>query len=123
MHERPLMRGIVEMVLAEAESCHAVAVESVELQISQFSELTPSQAESLFRACGTDPLLSHTKLRFSKVPNRVACACGEVTKPPIVNRFPRAALKFPCPSCGKPLTVLGTPEFTVTNLELEVPHV
>jgi len=93
MHERSLVRSLIEQVVEEMQSRGIERIVSVQLQIGEFSGVEPALVELAFADEAAREWDSAVRLNLEVVPLTASCrACGVVFR---VEQF-----RFVCPDCG-----------------------
>ena len=93
MHERSLVRSLIEQVVGEMQSRGIERIVSVQLQIGEFSGVEPALVELAFAEEAARTWDSAVRLNLEVVPLSATCrVCGAAFR---VEQF-----RFVCPDCG-----------------------
>ena len=77
MHELPIVKQILEAVLAHAEENHAARVCKVVLDIGGMHDLVPEWVEKFFNFASRGTIAEHARLVINQTPIICRCnACG-----------------------------------------------
>lgn len=93
MHERSLVKSLIEQVLAEGRDRGLGRIHEIQLQIGEFSGVEPSLVESAFAEMASEFWDTEVRLVIEVVPLTATCqTCGEA--------FHVESFRFVCPRCG-----------------------
>lgn len=93
MHERSLVKAIIEQVLEEGRLRGLGRIHEIQLQIGEFSGVEPMLVESAFAEMASEYWDTEVRLMVEVVPLTATCqTCGEV--------FHVEGFRFVCPRCG-----------------------
>jgi hydrogenase nickel incorporation protein HypA/HybF len=92
MHERSLVRQLIEQVEDEVRNRHLSGLTTVHLEVGEFSGVEPSLLELAFQEMAVDKWPTEVRLEVNVTPLAARCRqCGEDFR---VERF-----RFVCPRC------------------------
>lgn len=93
MHERSLVKGLIEQVLEEGRARGLGRIYEIYLQIGEFSGVEPMLLESAFAEMATEDWDYDVRLIIEVVPLMASClACDDT--------FHVEGFRFLCPRCG-----------------------
>lgn len=93
MHERSLVKTLIEQVLEEGRVRGLGRIHEVRLQIGEFSGVEPSLVESAFAEMASESWDTAVRLTVEVVPLTATClTCSEA--------FHVESFRFVCPRCG-----------------------
>ena len=133
MHEMPMVRDLIRIVLAECEPRHVKSVKSVSLTIGELNDAVEAFVGEYFRYFARGTVAEGAEVVVTRSPATLRClACGEIfpadeaaeaAELPEVGdgaRAHRAART--CPRCGTAgrYTLFSGTEMTVDSIEVEV---
>ena len=110
MHELGVIAGILKTIEKTMIDRDLAEVETIVLQVGEFSGVIPDFLEDCFPAAVYGTKFEKTKLKLEMVPGLVRCdACGL--------EFNARIHSFKCPGCGsKDLSVLSGREFLIKEI-------
>lgn len=93
MHERSLVKTLIEQILEELRTRRLGRLHEVQLQMGEFSGVESTLVASAFAEMSTEYWEQEVLLRIDVVPLTAACQnCG--------NGFHVQSFRFLCPQCG-----------------------
>ncbi len=93
MHERSLVKTLIEQVLEEKRVRELGRIHEIQLQIGEFSGVEPRLVESAFAEMAPEVWDTEVRLTVEVIPLTATCrACGEA--------FHVEGFRFVCPRCG-----------------------
>ena len=110
MHELSVVMSVVERVTNIAQQQNLTQIDTLVLQIGEFSSMVPAYVESCYPAAVDNTIMQDTKLKIEILPANAICrGCDTV--------FPLTAQKGVCPSCGSTESeTLGGKEFMIKEI-------
>jgi hydrogenase nickel incorporation protein HypA/HybF len=93
MHERSLVKGLIEQVLEEGRTRGLGRIHEIQLQIGEFSGVEPRLVEIAFAEMATEYWDSEIRLIVDVVPLAAVCRTCRAD-------FPVQGFRFLCPVCG-----------------------
>lgn len=115
MHELSVMAALYEQVREIADRHSANRVDSIVLEVGDFSNVIPELLRLAFDAFSrVEPLLNGARLEIVGVPVELHCRdCGLDFRP--------GRVRFRCPDCRSPRTeIVRGDELVLRNMELEI---
>ena len=115
MHELPIVKGILNVVLNQAAENNAAAIKSVDLEIGEMHDLVPEWVEKFFRFASKGTIAEDAELRIHRRPIICKCdACGEY----FVLHL-RLEDQLHCPVCGsQEFQLISGRELQVLKIEV-----
>ena len=96
MHELPIIKKILSVVLARAREYRVSRIKTIFLQIGALSDLQDEWMQRYFDYLSRDTPAASAKLRIEKIPAKVQCLqctqCFELDPSPQAEQM--------CPACG-----------------------
>jgi hydrogenase nickel incorporation protein HypA/HybF len=124
MHEFSIMSLIVDAVKTEASKRNATKVESVTIDIGEFTMLGDEQMRFAFDVLAKDTMMDGATLVIREVKGEIECTCGFRGHVSPEDDAPhRGAPVLECPKCGGGATVVGGRECIIRDIKLVVPDV
>ena len=124
MHEFSVMSQIVKSVMEEARSRRASRVESVALELGEFTMLGHDQLRFAFNVLSKDTILEGAVLDLRTIKGEVECRCGfKGEASPSEDSPHQLAASFECPRCGELARVTGGRDCLIRNISMVVPDV
>jgi hydrogenase nickel incorporation protein HypA/HybF len=124
MHEFSVMSDIVKGIIDEASKRNALKVESVTVEIGEFTMLGKEQLRFAFDVLSKDTLLENAELDLRTVPGRIDCACGfEGEASPASDAPHKTVPILECPKCGGAARVVGGRDCVIRDIRMVVPDV
>ena len=124
MHEFSVMSEIVKAVIDETSKRNALKVESVTIEIGEYTMLGQEQLRFAFDVLSKDTLLEGAELDLQTLPGKVECACGFSGEVPPANDAPHKGVPMlECPKCGGVGSVVGGRECIIRDIRMVVPDV
>ncbi len=116
MHEYAMTKALLEAALKEARKRNAKKINSVELEIGDFTLLNPDQVKTCFDAIkGEFDETVDAKLIIKRAKGMIKCCCGYDGMPDM-DQLPLPI----CPDCGCIAEVIGGKECTIRRMRLEL---
>lgn len=113
MHERSLVKTLIEQVLDEARVRGLGRIHEVRLQIGEFSGVEPQLVESAFVEMASDVWDPAVRLTIEVVPLAARCL-------PCDAAFQVEGFRFVCPQCGGgDVQVTGGEEMRLASVRAE----
>ncbi len=115
MHELPLVRNLLSIILGRAAEACAVRVVAIDLSVGELCDAQPDWIGRYFRLAAEGTIAEGAELRFSVSEARSDClACGCGFRPSIGIRA-----RIRCPSCGSDECVLsGGMDYRIESMEV-----
>lgn len=124
MHEFSVMGQIVDSILEEAKKRHATKVESVELELGDYTMLGEEQLRFAFQVLTKDTILANAALNVKHLKGRVKCSCGYDGNVPVGDdTLHKIAPILECPECKGAAEIVEGRECIVRNIRMVVPDV
>jgi hydrogenase nickel incorporation protein HypA/HybF len=125
MHEFSVMAQIVENVLREASARNARRVESVDLQIGDFTMLGEEQLRFAYEILSKDSILAGSELKIGHIKGEIRCpSCGYEGEVPLSEDSPHRMIPIlECPKCHNAAEIAKGRECIVRNISMVVPDV
>ncbi len=113
MHERSLVKSLIEQVCEEARLRQLGRIHIVRLELGEFSGVEPQLVELAFDELAPQCWDHPVRIEVTVVPLTARCsACGTT--------FPVQSFRFVCPQCHSPsVQVEAGEEIRVASLEAE----
>lgn len=113
MHEYAVTKGLITIVLEEAQKAGAVKVTEIRLVIGDLSTIIDDSVQMYFDIMSQGTLAEGAKLHFTRVPAEFLCkSCGQ--------KYHKPKVGFECPVCGGQGTPTGVgKEFYIESIEVE----
>jgi len=125
MHELSVMTQIVDSILAEAAKQKARRIESVDLEIGEYTMLGEEQLKFAYEVLSKEnPLLEGSTLNIRHLKGRIKCKCGfegEVT--PAEDSPHKVVPILECPKCCGAAEIVVGRECVIRNIRMVVPDV
>jgi len=116
MHEFATTKALLEASLKEARKRKAKKINSIELEIGDFTLLNPEQVETCFDAIrGEFDETAKAELIIKRIKGKIKCSCGYEG----VADLDQIPLPI-CPNCGIIAEVTGGRECTIRRMRLEL---
>ena len=124
MHEFSVMAQIVDCILEEAEKHHASKVESVDLELGDYTMLGEEQLKFAFEVLTKDTIISGANINVKHLGGKVKCGCGYEGKAPSGDdTLHKIAPILECPKCRGAAEIVEGRECLVRNIRMVVPDV
>jgi len=116
MHELPVMKSILDVVLRQAEKHNALKVRAVQLEVGMLSDLETEWMQRYFDYLSRDTLAENAELKIHWIPVVFQCpACGASLE---VDR--KNLRDTVCTACGnKQMVLVSGREYRIKNMEVE----
>lgn len=113
MHERSLVKGLIEQVLEEGKSRGLGQIHEIRIEIGEFSGVEPRLVKSAFDEMAGEYWPTPVQLVVDLIPLTAVCqACHET--------FGVTGFRFICPQCGGgEVTITGGEELRLVSLRAE----
>lgn len=116
MHELPVMKNILDIVIQHAGKHRVRKVRAIELEIGMFSDLEEEWMQRYFDYLSKGTLAQKADLRIKWIP--ITFECQDCNK-----SFPAERRGLPdlvCPDCGgKRLVLISGREYRIKNMEVQ----
>ena len=93
MHERSLVKTLIEQVREEGRARGLGRIHEIQLQIGEFSGVEPTLVESAFNEMSPEYWETEVRLIVEVIPLTAACRTCRAS-------FPVEGFRFVCPQCG-----------------------
>ena len=115
MHELPLVRNLLTLILDRAEEAEAEQGVAIELSVGELCDAQPDWIGRYFRLAAKGTIAEDAELRFSVSEARSACsACGREFRPSLGTRA-----RIRCPFCGSDECGLsGGMDYRINSMEV-----
>jgi hydrogenase nickel incorporation protein HypA/HybF len=124
MHEFSVMSQVVDSILEEAKKHEATKVESVDIELGEYTMLGEEQLRFAFQVLSKDTILAHASLNIRQVKGMVRCACGYEGRVQVGDdTLHKIAPILECPKCKGAAQITEGRECLVRNIRLVVPDV
>ncbi len=125
MHELSVMTQIVDSILAEANKQGATRIESVDLEIGEYTMLGDEQMKFAYEVLSKEhPILKDSELNIKHLRGRIKCKCGfEGEVKPAEDSPHRAVPILECPKCCGAAEITVGRECVIRNIRMVVPDV
>ena len=128
MHEMPMVRDLIRIVLAECEPRHVKSVKSVSLTIGELNDAVEAFVGEYFRYFARGTVAEGAEVVVTRSPATLRClACGEIFPADEATTTGAASVDAhrpvrTCPRCGTAgrYTLFSGTEMTVDSIEVEV---
>ncbi|AKB85390.1 hydrogenase/urease maturation nickel metallochaperone HypA [Methanococcoides methylutens] len=127
MHEYSLACEIFETVIETAHDNKASAVNSITLEIGMLTHANPEQLLFCLEVLSRDSIAEGAKVNVNFISPYGECDCGyrgDVGVGDGINCEDQPSLYeyavMTCPSCGKPLQLVGGDELIVQTIDIEI---
>lgn len=119
MHELSLAMDIVETVKKSVEGRNVERVTHVELELGEFSFVTPEQLKHAFEMVSQDTIAGNAKLKIKVRHGKIHCTqCGYEGKVKVDAHGHSHMVLIKCPKCrGTAVEILGGKEIIVKNIK------
>jgi hydrogenase nickel incorporation protein HypA/HybF len=116
MHELPVMKSILDIVVKQAQMNSVRKVRAIQLEVGMLSDLEEEWMQRYFDYLSKDTIAQKAELRIQWIP--IAFQCQDCKKSFEVER--KRLQDVACPSCGqKKLTLVSGREYRIKNMEVE----
>jgi len=116
MHELPVMKSILDIVVKQAEMHRVRKVRAIHLEVGMLSDLEEEWMQRYFDYLSKDTIAHKAELRIQWI--HIAFQCQDCKKSFEVER--KSLQDVACPSCGqKKLTLVSGREYRIKNMEVE----
>ncbi len=116
MHELPVMKSILDIVVKQARMHSVRKVRAIELEIGMLSDLEEEWMQRYFDYLSKGTVAWKAKLRIKWIP--VAFQCQDCSK--LFEAERKKLFEMACPACGqKELTLVSGREYRIKNMEVE----
>ncbi len=124
MHEFSVMAQIVDSILEEAKKHQASKVESVDLELGEYTMLGEEQLRFAFQVLTKDTILANAALKVRLLKGRIRCRCGYDGSVPVGDdTLHKIAPILECPKCGGAAEIVEGRECVVRDIRMVVPDV
>ncbi len=125
MHELSVMTQIVDSILGEAARQHATRIESVDLEIGEYTMLGDEQLKFAFEVLSKEnTILEGSSLNIRHLKGRIKCKCGfEGEVKPAEDSPHRIVPILECPKCFGAAEIVVGRECIIRNIRMVVPDV
>ncbi len=125
MHELSVMTQIVDSILGEAAKQKATRIESVDLEVGEYTMLGDEQLKFAFEVLSREhPLLEGSQLNIRHLKGKIKCKCGfEGEVSPSEDSPHRAIPILECPKCCGAAEIVVGRECLIRNIRMVVPDV
>lgn len=116
MHELPIIKKVLHIVLSDASEQEAKEVRAVTLKVGEMHDLIPELVERYFSYVSRGTIAEKAKLKIISLP--ITCTCNDCQKHFIYNlRYVERTQG--CPVCGgEDLDLLSGNELLIDNIEI-----
>lgn len=112
MHELPVTRSILKIVLEHAERANAVEVTDIHLSIGDFSSMLDESIQFYWGIISEGSIAEHATLHFHRIPAVLYCHQCET-------EFTPGPGELLCPTCHSPrVKVVSGDDFRVDSIEI-----
>lgn len=116
MHELPVMKSILDIVLIHAGRHSVRKIRAIHLEVGLLSDLEEEWMQRYFDYLSEGTPAEKAKLKIKWVP--IVFQCQDCSKSFEVDR--KKLQDIACPSCGqKRLTLVSGREYSIKNMEVE----
>lgn len=124
MHEFSVMSQIVTSILEEARKRDATRVETVVMELGEFTMLGEEQMRFCYEALVKDTVLEDSELDIKTIRGTVKCDCGFEGEMSASEDSPhRLAPILECPRCHGPARIVNGRECVIRDIRMVVPDV
>lgn len=124
MHEFSVMAQIVDSILEEAKKHHASRVESVLLELGDYTMLGEEQLRFAFEVLTKDTIISGAQIDVKHLKGKVRCKCGYEGNASVGDdTLHKIAPILECPKCKGAAEIVEGRECVVRNVRMVVPDV
>lgn len=124
MHEFSVMGQIIDSILEESKKRHASKVESVDLELGEYTMLGDEQLRFAFEVLTKETILADAKLNVRHLKGKVRCACGYEGYVPVGDdTLHKIVPILECPKCKGAAQVIEGRECVIRNIRMVVPDV
>ncbi len=125
MHELSVMTQIVDSILAEAAKRQATRIESVDLEVGEYTMLGDEQLKFAYQVLSKEnPLLEGSEFNIRHLKGRIKCKCGfEGEVKPTEDSPHRIVPILECPKCCGAAEIVVGRECVIRNIRMVVPDV
>ena len=119
MHEMPMVRSLIKIVLEESRAHNATAVRTVDISIGEMNDAVDAFIGDYFRYFARDTIAENAEVKITRMPAMMRCRqCGDI--------FPLTQIDtetHACPRCGTAgeYTLFSGCEMTVDSIEMDIP--
>lgn len=116
MHELPIIKRVLQIVLSYASEQEAKEVRSITLKVGEMHDLIPELVEKYFSYASRGTIAEKAKLKIMPLP--IICTCNDCQKHFVYNlRYGETTQG--CPVCGsKTLNLVSGNELSIDNIEI-----
>lgn len=116
MHELPVMKSILDIVLTHAQKHDVQKVRAVHLEVGELCDLEPEWMQRYFDYVSRGTIAASAELKILRMPVTLQCSsCGNVAQVDKM-KFSDAA----CAVCGnKQMNLISGREYYIKNMEVE----
>jgi len=116
MHELPIIKNVLKIVLDSAHAENAKQVKTVALAVGEMHDLIPELVEKYFAYVSRGTIAEGAELVIKMLPVICVCnSCGEH----IIVHMRRGERTEACPACGgESLAVISGDELAIDNIEI-----
>lgn len=114
MHELPVMREVLRLVLKHAQKHRVEKVFAVQMRVGEMSDLEEEWMQRYFDHLAKGSPAEGARLKIERVPAAMEClTCGHRFRPDLGSRE-----RIVCPGCtGTDCSLVSGREYTVVHLE------
>ncbi|MEI8018970.1 MAG: hydrogenase maturation nickel metallochaperone HypA [Schlesneria sp.] len=113
MHERSLVKGLIEQVLEEGRNRRLSQIHEIRISIGEFSGVEPLLVKSAFDEMAGEYWLTPVQLAIEVIPLSAICLACQ-------SSFCVTDFRFVCPKCGgSEVKVTGGEELRLVSLRAE----
>jgi len=125
MHELSVMTQIVDSILEEATKRQAKRIESVELEVGEYTMLGEEQLKFAYEVLSKEyPLLEGSELTIKHLKGRIKCKCGFEGEVSPADDSPHSIVPIlECPKCCGAAEIIVGRECVIRNIRMVVPDV
>ena len=115
LHELPIVRNLLSIILDRAAAAGAVSVIAVDLAVGELCDGRPEWVRRYFSIAAAGTMAEGAELRFSVAEARAVCRlCAREFRPAL-----RARARIRCPSCGSDECALsGGMDYRIERMEV-----
>ena len=117
MHELPVTKSILDIVIKHAEANNVKRIISINLMIGDLSELENEWIQHYFDYLSKDTIAENAKLKIKRIPLVMQCnQCSHTVEVKI-----REIKKIQCPVCGhkKNFSIISGREYYIKDIEVQ----
>lgn len=114
MHELPVIKKILDIVLKHSKEHDLEKIEKIYLDVGELSDLQDKWMQHYFDYISESTMAKGAKLEIKRIPVKMRCrACGHIYSPDI-----RSNSKIVCSVCdGSESIIISGKEYRVSHLE------